>query len=132
MSDNFFDGLDSATHPAKGGADEKRYRACDRCRQRKRGCDGQNPCSNCVINSKKSPDAALNCVYSIIKQEPAKSNQPKTPTWYTLAKLVMHVDKRRESAMEYIHSALSALNQNCVLLTDSHAACTVFQIEREK
>jgi hypothetical protein len=38
----------------------KRYKACDRCRQRKRGCDGLLPCTNCKW-------AGVECRYSEIK-----------------------------------------------------------------
>jgi hypothetical protein len=43
--------------------DYKTYKACDRCRSRKRGCDGLFPCTNC-----KWAKVEGECHYSVIKQ----------------------------------------------------------------
>ncbi|KAI8913624.1 hypothetical protein EDD86DRAFT_109549 [Gorgonomyces haynaldii] len=43
------------------------YKACDRCRSRKRGCDGQQPCTNC---KKANPDEANSiCIYSPVHKQ---------------------------------------------------------------
>ncbi|KAJ3271902.1 hypothetical protein HDV01_006116 [Terramyces sp. JEL0728] len=59
-----------------------RKKACDSCRQKKRKCDGQTPCSYCVktahLNSNKLP----NCTYNRLQSSTnAKTVIPTTPPY---------------------------------------------------
>ncbi|KAJ3255692.1 hypothetical protein HK103_006134 [Boothiomyces macroporosus] len=55
-----------------------RKKACDSCRQKKRKCDGQTPCSYCVKTAHLNPTKLPNCTYN--KLQSTSNTKPATPT----------------------------------------------------